>query len=392
MTTPYWRLAADKIYPSKDRLVRTLKARSLRIYFGADPTAPFLHLGHTVPLKILRELQEQGHRVVVLFGDFTTLIGDPSGRDQSRPTLDEQAIATNLLTYREQVLKILDPKKTEFRSNSEWYLNPRSSGALREFLRLGLNFTAAQLWERDLFQERQKKGQPVSLTEFIYPVLQAYDFIALEADAQVGGTDQTFNMLAGRDLAKKLGKGEKFVITTQLLRGTDGHKMGKSFNNFIALTDAPNEMYGKLMSVRDELLPEYFMLAVGIDPNASKVRTLIDANPREAKAKMAYEVVAFYHGADRALMAQKAFDQQFQAKELPGEIENRTPSVTGNEKLAFYLVDLDLATSKTEAGRLIEQGGVKVDGAVIADLHALITPHDGMLIQVGKRHFVRIKL
>lgn len=350
-----------------------------------------IHIGHAVPLRILRSLQEEGHHVTLLIGSFTTLVGDPSGRDVTRPVLTEQDIAANMRTYTEQVSRILDLKRTTVLENSAWYTDPRKLGTLRRFLELGQSFTAAQLWERDMFQERQRKGQPVTLTEFIYPVLQAYDFATMDAEVQVGGTDQTFNMLAGRELAKKLGTGEKFVVTTRLLCGTDGRKMSKSFGNTIGVTEAPAEMYGKLMSVRDELIAEYYELAAGVDASAPELRSRVESDPRGAKAAMAHEVVTFYHGAVAAEQAARAFDARFRDGELPTDIEERTPSVLHEEKLAFFLVDLGLATSKSEATRLIQQGGVVVDGVRIEDPYAVLTPYGGMVIQVGKRRVIKIK-
>lgn len=403
-TKSYWQLAADTVYPSRAAFVGAAKKKPLTVYLGIDPTGAVLHLGHAVVLRILRELQEQGHSIVFLIGDFTAMVGDPSGRDTSRPMLSDAELQANVATYKEQVCKLLDPKRTSFRHNSEWLDDPKDMGSLKHFMRtVGVHFTAAQLWERDMFQERQRKGAPVTLTEFMYPVLQGYDFIALKADVQVGGTDQTFNMLAGRDLAKKLGESDpsspkattghgKFVITAKLLRGTDGRKMSKSFDNYIGLTAAPADMYGKLMSVRDELLPEYFALAVGVDPDEPELRELIATKPRDAKAKMAYEIVAFYHGAQAATQAELAFTAQFRQGQVPSEMVEVSPSVRTEEKLAFYLVDLGLATSMSDATRLIQGGGVRVDGTAITDPHARLTPHDGMAINVGKRRYVRVKL
>ncbi|MBI4022547.1 tyrosine--tRNA ligase [Candidatus Berkelbacteria bacterium] len=390
--SPYWKLAAEEIYPNERAFTRRLGEGSCHVYLGIDITGPVVHLGHAVVLRILKSLQEEGHRVTLLLGSFTTLIGDPSGRDSSRPVLSEAEIAQNVRTYKEQVFRILDPKRTSFRDNSEWFTDPRAMGSLRNFLTLGHHFTAAQLWERDMFQTRQAKGQPVTLTEFIYPVLQGYDFVALDADVQVGGTDQTFNMLAGRELGKKMGTSEKFVITTRLLTGTDGRKMSKSYHNFVGVLDEPNDMYGKLMSIRDEQLPEYFELAAGIDASSRASQALIAEDPRGAKAKMAYEVVTFYHGTTRAEQAQAAFTAQFREGHVPTDLPERTPSVSQAAKVAFFLVDLGLASSKSEAMRLIEQGGVTVDEARIEDPQAVMTPHHGMIIKVGKRRYAKVKL
>lgn len=392
-TQSYWELAIETVYPSRAAFAAAAKARPLTVYLGIDPTGSTIHLGHAVVLRILRELQEQGHQIILLIGDFTARIGDPSQRDSTRPMLSDAELAKHVATYQQQVFTVLDQTKTVFRRNSEWLESPSDVGSLKSFLsKLGSQFTAAQLWERDMFQARQRKGQPVTVTEFLYPMLQAYDFVALEADGQVGGTDQTFNMLAGRDLARKLNAGTKYVITTRLLRGTDGRKMSKSYDNAIGVLDSPNDMYGKLLSVHDELIAEYFTLAVGVNPDEPELHTLITTQPREAKAKMAYEVVAFYHGAQAATQAQASFNAQFRDGAKPSEMHELTPSVRTEEKVAFYLVDLGLADSMTQATRLIEQAGVRIDGVLLTNPYGVITPYNGMEINVGKRRYVRVRL
>lgn len=392
MDTIHTDFAIDTIYPSAGAFEQARSTKKLRIYFGIDPTADQIHLGHACALRVLRQFQEQGHHIVLLFGDFTARIGDPSERDKTRPVLAESEIQANVNHYLEQVKLVLDVTKTEIRLSSEWYADPKRSGLLAWLFEIGREFTAAQLWERDMFQERQAKGAPVTISEFLYPVLQAYDSVELKADAELGGTDQTFNMLAGRDLVKRLQHREKFVITTKLLTGTDGRKMSKSYGNAIGLTDSPTEMYGRLMSVRDELMPEYFALALGVDPADSELSGLITNSPRAAKAKLALEVVTLYHGVEAGQAAAEAFDRQYRDHELPNELPTRTPTITNQERLTFYLVDLGLAASKTEAARLITQQAVKVDGEPITDQFAVITPYDGMVIQVGKRHIIRLEL
>jgi tyrosyl-tRNA synthetase len=389
MSRSNWDLVIDKIYPSKSAFVQAAK-QPLRIYFGVDPTSSVIHLGNAVPLRILRLLQEEGHTIILLFGSFTAQIGDPTGRDQTRPELSSSEIASNVASYREQVIRILDPKRTLFRDNTEWWQPSGSAGSLQSFLELGRRFTSAQLLERDMFQERIKQGRPVTITELIYPMIQAYDSVMLDVDVELGGTDQTFNMLAGRTLMKQLKNKEKFVITTKLLVGTDGRKMSKSYGNTINVIDEPASMFGKLMSVPDTVLPEYCALAAGIDPEEHELKALIEQQPRAAKAKMAYEVVAFYHGVEAAELASRAFDRQFRDKEQPESMVERWPSVSTQERLTFFLVDLAMAGSKAEAARLIQQGAVHVDGTIINDQFAVLTPVDGMVIQVGKRQFVRL--
>ncbi len=393
MARTHWELALDTIYPSAEKLQRALSARPLRVYIGLDITGPTIHIGHGSTLRILRDLQDQGHHVILLFGDFTALVGDPTGKDVTRPLLSTEDIEENQRTYTAQLPTILDIERVEFRSNSEWYRDQGAAGTLEHFLRsVGTHFTVQQLWERDMFQERQRQGRPVTVTEFLYPMLQAYDSIMLDADVELGATDQTFNMLAGRDLARKVAGKEKFVITTTLLRGTDGRKMSKSYGNYIGVTDPPADMFGKLMSVRDELLNEYFALAAGIDPAEPEIAELITTDPRSAKARMALEVTTLYHGAPAAEEAARAFDRQFRDKEGPGEIPGATPTIQGQQRLTAYLVDLGLAASNSEASRLIEQGAVAVDGTPISDPFAEIGVHHGMVLRVGKRQHRRIEL
>ncbi|MCA9388348.1 tyrosine--tRNA ligase [Candidatus Berkelbacteria bacterium] len=390
MAKPHWQLALDSVYPGLETLEQIKQQKKLRVYTGVDLTGPTVHIGHASTLRVLRRFQDEGHQVIFLFGDFTAMVGDPTGRDKQRPVLTQEEIDQNKESYLEQLAKVLDMKTLEVRSNSEWYADPDRAGALIKFLPIARQVTAAQLWERDMFQERQAKGQPVTLSEFIYPVLQAYDSIELDVDLEIGATDQTFNMLAGRDLVKKMTGKDKLVLTTKILRGTDGRKMSKSYNNYIGVTDTADQMFGKLMSVRDELLPEYFALAAGIDPDQPDIKELISNNPRLAKARMAAEVVAFYHGAGQAEAAQRQFDAQFKDGVKPANIPIKRPTSLENQKIVDLIVDLDLASSKSEAARLIVQGGVKVDNLVIEDQFGVVTPVKDMVIQVGKRRFVKI--
>lgn len=381
----------EKIYPSFRDLEERIKKGNFRIYYGIDPTGPIVHLGHAVPLRVLAYLQQLGCEIVLLFGDFTASIGDPSGRDKTRTVLDRAIIAENVSTYKDQIAKILDTEKAEIRYNSEWYDEGKNAGSLESILKLGLEFTAAQLWERDMFQERQKAGQGVTLTEFLYPVLQANDSVMLNADAEIGGSDQIFNMLRGRDLSKRKLEKDKIVIATKLLVGTDGRKMSKSYNNHIALTDSPQEMFGKLMSVKDELISEYFELAA-IHPVDEELAKFIKLNPRDAKAQMAREVVELYWSTEQAVNAEFEFNNRFREGKLPDDIIEVPTSLKGEQLLSSYLVDVGLTQNKSEATRLISQGGVRVDGAQITNPLAVISVSDGMLLQVGKRKIVKIKL
>lgn len=389
MARSYWDLAVERVYPTEAAFAAAAK-QPLRVYLGVDPTSPAIHLGTAVPLRILRLLQDQGHAVILLVGGFTAQIGDPTGRDRTRPQLSRAEIAEHMRHYAEQAFKILDPKRTLVRENDEWWQPSGTAGSLASFLELGRQFTVAQLLERDMFQERAKAGQSVTLTELLYPVIQAYDSVMLDVDVELGGTDQTFNMLAGRTLMRQLRQKEKYVITTRLLTGSDGRKMSKSYGNAIWITDSPAQMFGKLMATSDAVLPDYCALAAGIDPHEPVMASLITEDPRAAKAKMAYEVVAFYHGAEAAELASRGFDAQFRDGQQPTELPTGWPSVAGQERLTFLLVDLGLAASKAEAARLIAQGAVHVDGALMTDQFAALTPSEGMVIQVGKRQFIRL--
>lgn len=381
----------DTVYPSWDYFAKKINGKKLRVYYGIDPTGPIVHLGHAIPLRILALLQGMGHQIIILFGDFTARIGDPTGKDKSRTPLERILIEQNVKTYELQIDKILNTKQAEIRFNSEWYDEEKPAGSLESLLELGKEFTVAQLWERDMFQERQKAGQSVTITEFLYPMFQAYDSLMLDADIEIGGTDQTFNMLRGRDLvARKNGK-DKMVVTTKMLVGTDGRKMSKSFSNYIGLTEDADEMFGKLMSVKDELLPVYFELA-GLRILDEDLKAFIASNPREAKAQMAREVIALYWSTEDALNAERKFNDQFKDGKLPEEIIEIPTSLKGENLISSYLCDVGLASNKSEARRLIEQGGVRVDGVVITNPLAAISAKDNMILQVGKRKFVKIKV
>jgi tyrosyl-tRNA synthetase len=364
--------------------------KKLRLKLGVDPSRPDIHLGHAVVLRKLRRFQELGHTVIFLIGDATARIGDPSGRNKTRPVLDQEQIDRNAQTYLDQVGQILDVYKCEIRRNSEWL----DELSLTKLLHLAGQFTVAQLAERDDFRNRLEQGLDVGLHELFYPVMQAYDSVVLEADIEFGGSDQRFNMLAGRALQKKLGQNPQSVFMCQLLVGTDGvQKMSKSLDNYVALTDQPSDMFGKLMSLPDELIAPYYELCTDIELSVIEelVKTLAaGANPRDAKASLAREIVRLYHGEDQALAAEDAFNRQFRDKERPSEI----PEVVIDDaetRLSALLVSADLASSNSEARRLIEQGGVKLNDEVIkADVE--ITMKDCDVVQVGKRRFVQIRL
>ena len=368
------------------------KGTTLRIKLGADPTAPDMHLGHAVVLRKLRQFQELGHTVVFIIGDYTALIGDPSGRNKTRPPLDPATIKKNAGTYFKQVGKILDMKKTEVHWNSEWFREM----SVADLIVLTSKFTSQRVLERDDFQKRWKAGIEIGHHETLYPILQAQDSVMIRASVEIGGTDQKFNMLAGRDLQRKVGMDEQDVITCPLLVGTDGEKkMSKSLGNYIGLTDAPEEMYGKAMSIPDRLIVHYFQLATGVsDAEIEKISRGLSAgeNPRGHKARLAREIVALYHGAAAAGKAEDGFNRTFRNKETPENIRECKMKNT-RCKIMDCLVASKLAASKSEARRVIVEGGVKVNGRVEKDpkVEVLISK-TGVLIQKGKRHFVRLVL
>lgn len=366
---------------------RLKKGEKLRVKIGMDPTAPDLHLGHAVALRLLRRFQDLGHTVVFIIGDYTARIGDPSGKSKTRPQLEAKDIDKNAKTYFKQVGKILDLKKAEVRYNSEWL------GKLKfeDVIRLTAKFTVARILERDDFAKRYKAGEELSCHELLYPMMQAYDSVAIKADVEVGGTDQRFNMLAGRELQKKMGLPEQDVITVPLLVGLDGKdKMSKSLGNYIGITEAPEEMYGKVMSIPDTLIGNYILLATDTMSGLAVKREL-DAgkNPRDIKMQLARSIVTCYHTAKDAEKAEAAFVALFQKHEQPTDMP--TWKATKGATLADALVGSGLVASKSEARRMIEQKGVKVDGQIATDMNQqLSTPKQGFVIQKGKRHFVRV--
>ncbi len=366
-----------QVLPNKEGLTALMKKRKIRIYFGVDPTSPHLHLGHAVALRKLRQFQDLGHEVVLLFGTFTAQIGDPSGKDKMRQPLTPKEVSANMATYKKQAELILDNSKTVYKENGAWLGKLK----LGEILKIASHLTVSRLLERDMFQERLKQGREIGLHEFLYPLLQGYDSVAMDVDAELGGTDQAFNMLVGRRLLESMKKKEKFVVTTPLLPGLDGRKMSKSYANAVNLLDAPNEMYGKIMSIHDELVSQYFELCTDVSPTA--------APPRDLKAQLAKEIVRMYHGEKKAQEAEQEFNQVFRDKELPSDI--REVRIEENSmQLSDLLVRCQLASSKGEAKRLLEQKGVKIDGKVVEDANAPVDIRKGMVVQVGPRRFVKI--
>ncbi len=362
--------------------------KPLVIKYGADPTAPDIHLGHTVVIRKLKAFQELGHHIVFLIGDFTGMIGDPSGKSATRPMLTVEEIAANAETYKTQIFKILDKDKTEIRFNSEWF---NEFGAA-DFIKLASHTTVAQILERDDFTKRMNEEKPIALHELLYPLVQGYDSVALNADVELGGTDQTFNLLMGRSLQKEYGQEPQIIITTPLLEGTDGvDKMSKSLGNYIGIDEQPFEMFGKIMSVSDEMMWKYYELLTDLAPSEIESMKTSGENPRDFKIKLAKQIIEDFHSIEDADAAEKNFINQFSKGNLPDEIdeikvEPKTWSLTE------LLVETTLASSKKEAKRLIEQGGVRVAEEKITDTNAEveISGDDNLLIQVGKRKFLRL--
>lgn len=386
------------IVPLKTLREKLDKKVPLRIKLGVDPTAPDLHIGHAVPLRKMRQFQDLGHQVVLIIGDATALIGDPSGRNSTRPPLTQEEIHANAQTYVDQAFKILDPDKTELRWNSEWI------GALdlAGLLKLASNFTVARILERDDFSKRYAAQQPISLHEFLYPVMQAYDSVMIEADLEMGGSDQLFNLMAGRELMEKMGMEPQACLMLPLLEGTDGvQKMSKTYGNYIGLTDEPGDMFGKVMSIPDELMIKYYRLAstFSVDHIEEVERGLADGSlhPNKAKRALAANIVAAYHGDEAAVAAEEAFDRIFKSHEMPENIEEFEVALEVNDEGLVYLpplmVKVGLVQSASEGRRMIDSGGVRIDGEALGAKTYNVEPNRvaGAVIQVGKRKYARIR-
>ena len=388
---------ASQIVPESELLEKLKRGKPLNIKLGVDPTAPDIHLGHAVPLRKLRQFQDLGHHVTLIIGDGTALIGDPSGRNTTRPQLTSEQIEANAQTYVDQAFKILDPEKTTLRRNSEWILSLDMKGLLQ----LTSNFTVARILERDDFHNRYTNNLPISLHEFLYPVMQAYDSVMVEADVELGGTDQLFNLLAGRELMEKMGMEPQVCLTLPLLEGTDGvKKMSKSYGNYIGLTDEPADMFGKVMSVPDELMVKYYRLAstcpVAEIDEIERGLAAGELHPNKVKRALARNIVAAYYDEDTAEQAEAQFDLLFKEHAAPEDIPEYAADLTPNEEGKVYvakiIADAGLASSVGEARRLIDGGGVKVNGEALQPKSYNVDPSmlKDAVIQVGKRKFVKL--
>lgn len=377
----------------KSHLENALKSgKKLRVKFGIDPTTPFIHLGHTVPIRKLKQFQQLGHKIVFLVGNYTARIGDPSEKEKTRPALSQQQVEKNAKTYFKQAFKILDKNKTEVHMQSEWY----DKFNLEKIIRLLSKSTFRQIMTHETFRKRIKKDQPLGLHELIYPLLQGYDSIALKADVEVGSIDQKFNLLMGRELQKKQGMPPQDVFITKYLMGIDGkEKMSKTLGNYIAILDKPNQIYGKIMSIPDSLILSYFELATDI--SLKEIREIEEylkqkkINARDLKARLAREIVTMYHSKKKAIEAEKEFNRIFREQKTPSQM----PKIKISDircQISDLLVKTKLVSSKSEAKRLIRQGGIRIDNKVIDDPNKKIKPENGMVVQVGKRRFVKIKM
>ena len=377
----------EDIYSEADLIEKLKENRPLRVKLGADPTAPDIHLGHTVVLNKLRQFQNFGHEVIFLIGDFTATVGDPSGKNATRPPLSREDVLRNAETYKEQIFKILDPQKTRIVFNSEWLGELGTVGMIR----LASNYTVARMLERDDFKKRFANQQSIAIHEFIYPLLQGHDSVALEADVELGGTDQTFNLLIGRELQKSAGQKPQVAMTLPLLVGLDGEKkMSKSLGNYIGVTEAPSEMFGKIMSISDELMWDWYnLLSFRPLTEIAQLKAEVEAgkNPRDVKILLAKEIIARFHNEDAANAAEQEFINRFQKGAMPDEMPEFT--FEGEIGLATLLKEAGLVPSTSEAIRSAQQGGVKIDGEKVDDVRQ--NAQKGTFVyQVGKRKFARV--
>ena len=383
----------DEILPEEDLIEKLKSGKTLTIKAGFDPTAPDLHLGHTVLINKLRTFQQLGHKVVFLIGDFTGLIGDPTGKNVTRKPLSKEQVLENAKTYQEQVFKILDEDKTEIRFNSEWMDDLGAAGMIK----LAASQTVARMLERDDFKKRYNNGQPIAIHEFLYPLVQGWDSVALKSDVELGGTDQRFNLLMGRELQKEQGQKQQSIVMVPLLEGLDGvQKMSKSLNNYIGITDAPNDMFGKVMSISDDLMWRYYDL-LSFRPLEEiaelKTRVANGENPRDIKIMLAKEIIARFHDDAAAEGAHQDFIQRFQKNAIPDDMPELEIALSDDGiAIGNLLKEANLVGSTSDAMRMIKQGAVKINGDKVEDTRLVITEKGENVYQVGKRKFARITL
>lgn len=384
---------ADELLIEAEMVEKLKSGRPLRVKAGFDPTAPDLHLGHTVLINKLRHFQELGHHVMFLIGDFTGMIGDPSGRNVTRPPLSREQILENAKTYKKQVFKILDPEKTEVCFNSTWTEPLGAAGIIK----LAALYTVARILERDDFAKRYAGNQPIALHEFLYPLCQGYDSVAMRADVELGGTDQKFNLLVGRELQKHYGQAPQCILTMPLLEGLDGvNKMSKSYGNYVGIDEPPREIFGKLMSVSDDLMWRYYeLLSFRSNEEIARFRKEVAGgrNPRDIKVLFAQEIVERFHSRQAAEDALADFEARFRQGAIPDDLEERIlPCDAGGLGIAHVLKQAGLTGTTSEALRMIEQGGVRIDGEKLGDRKLTLAPGASVVLQVGKRKFARVTL
>lgn len=376
--------AVEEVVPRPLAEEKLKSGKPMRLYFGIDPTGAQLHLGHSVPLRKMRAFQDAGHHVILVIGSFTAMVGDPSGRDEMRQALSEDDVKRNFETYIDQAQHILDMKKLEVRYNHEWL----SKLTFKEILALTSHFTVQQMMQRDMFKRRMKEDKDISVTEFLYPLMVGYDSVILDVDVELGGNDQLFNMLAGRKLQTAFGKRDKFVLTTKLIEGTDGRKMSKTYDNCIYVTDSPADMYGKTLSIKDELITVYMECCTDIPMSEIKdaeKQMKKGANPKDFKVRLAKELVTMYHGKDAAEKAEQGFTNMFKKGEAPEDMPEL--KVKKGVLLIDALVESKLVTSKSEAKRLIEQKGITVNDQIVTEMDAKAASG---VVKIGKRKFLRL--
>lgn len=384
------------VLPEEDlakKIERSLKEnKPLKVKLGCDPSRPDLHLGHTVVLRKLRQFQDLGHEAILVIGDFTGMIGDPSGRSKTRPALTLEETRLNGQSYFEQASKVLDPTRARIVYNSQWL----GKMTFEDVIRLASKYTVARMLERDDFHNRFIRGEPISIHELLYPLAQAMDSVALQADVELGGTDQTFNLLVGRDIQREYGQEPQVIVTTPILTGLDGvEKMSKSLNNYVGITDPPQEMYGKILSIPDKLIYDYFELLTDTsEEELARIKADLQnpqVNPRDLKRRLAREIVTIYHSAEDAKKAEAEFDRIFVEKEVPSEIQEYTPEVQGDKIwIVKLLVSSGMATSNTDARRLIAQGAVSLNGERVQDENLELPLNRDFILKVGKRRFLKV--
>ena len=377
----------------KEKLEKSRKEnKPLNIKLGCDPTRPDLHLGHSVVLRKLRQFQELGHQAILIIGDFTAMIGDPSGRNQTRPPLTFEEARKNAQSYWEQASKILDREKTKIVYNSEWL----GKMSFEDVIKLASKYTVARMLERDDFTKRFKSGIPISMHEILYPLAQAMDSVAIESDVELGGTDQTFNLLVGRDIQREYGQEPQVILTMPLLVGTDGtEKMSKSYDNYIGIDDTPQDIYGKTLSIPDDLIYPYYELATDVSlEELEEIKNKLNdgkTNPRDIKRALARKLVEMYHSKEAAIKAEEEFDKIFIKKDVPDEMpEFNIPAIKDGIGIIDLITQVNFAPSKAEARRLVQQGGVSINGNKVLDFKEIISANEPFVLKVGKRRFAKI--